>query len=153
MKFLNYLLLISIVFSSCNLGSNHSQVFESNKLKGKYNVIFDMEEISKNFKDKNDASNAIGMGFAMLILSGTTIDICFYDNNSGTYSFNMGMLGKQGKFEYKLEQDSIFYARAEGEKKWGDKIILKKFNDTYDLIQFSSGEGKMPFSLKKVMEK
>lgn len=144
---LNLLLFIS----ACTITSKKSEVFDSNKLKGRYSIIFIADKLTKD--STKDEAEEIGKGILMLIFSATNLEVNFYENNKGVFSYNIGSLGYNAKFEYRLEKDSIFSIRTEDDKEWSNKIILRKFNSSYDYIELISfDKDNIPFTLKKLSE-
>ncbi|MEN7549284.1 hypothetical protein AAG747_15275 [Rapidithrix thailandica] len=137
-------ILASLMLFSCGITSN-SNVFDSDKLRGKYKVIIDPDI----FVDEE--KNNLASGLAMLMLSAANADVSFSENNKCTYSYSLGSMGKTISFKYKIENDSLVYLKPEG-KDWAGPIVIRKFDDSYDNIELYKEGEKAPFTLRKVSE-
>jgi len=143
----NFLLIIG----ACSITSHKSEIFDSNKLKGRYSIIFNADKLTKD--STTNEGEQIGSGILMLIFSATNLEVNFYEKDKGIYSYSIGAFVNSVKFEYRLENDSIFSVRVEGDKEWSNKIILRKFNSSYDYIELISfNKDNIPFTLKKISE-
>jgi|GEM_PF-2774805 len=171
-KYIKTIALI-FVFASCNPNKD-SNVFDSNKLVGKYKVDitpFIAAAVDKTKDQDNDASK-IGMGLAALALSSIKIEMDFYENQKGVMSIDGGIIDianafadkpvpKVNEFSYKVENDSILYIKGHDDKEFRHWAIVRKFSEKYDYLQFLMiedennkvyGNNKVFFNLTKVIE-
>lgn len=113
--------------------TKNDNVFDSDKLKGKYKVDltpFVAEAVSVEAGD--DGWDELGKGLAGLALSSVEIKLSFYENNKGIMEMGGGLIDfantfsddpveKIQEFTYKVENDSILYMKENGEaefEKW-----------------------------------
>lgn len=166
MKTINVLLFVLFV-TSCGKFSKDENVFESEKLIGKYKVDitpFIKEATKSNKNDKN--SDKLANGLITMMFSSMDIEINFYENNKGIMSFEGGAVDfasafsdkkfdKVHEFDYKVENDSILYMKGTKDKEFNKWAIVRKFSQNYDYLQFliiEDGKDKVFFNLKKVTE-
>lgn len=161
------LFIIAILFSSCNNFSKNENVFDSDKLIGKYKVDITpfINEVTKT-EEKEDDTDKFAKGLATLMLSSVEIEFNFYEDNKGIISldgslvnfasaFGDGDIEKVKQFEYKVVNDSILYMKADDMKEFNKWAIVRKFSKNYDYLQFlivEEGKEKVFFNLKKITE-
>ena len=78
------IILLSLILFSCNSLTKNDNVFDSDKLKGKYKVDltpFVAEAVKAEKGD--DGWDELGKGLAGLALSSVEIKLSFYENNKG----------------------------------------------------------------------
>jgi len=166
MKILN-LILIALLLTSCGKFSKDENLFDSEKLIGKYKVDITplIKEATKT--DKNgDGAEKIANGILSMVFSSMEIEMNFYENNKGIMSFEGGAvdfasafsdkkIDKIHEFDYKVENDSILYMKSPKDKEFNKWAIVRKFSQNYDYLQFliiEDGKDKVFFNLKKVTE-
>lgn len=159
--------VIIMLFSACGNLFNDSNVFQSEKLKGKYKVDLTpfVAEAVKS-EEGDDGWTKMGKGLAGLALSSVEIELSFYDNNKGIMHMNGGLIDfanalsdkpveKLHEFTYKVEQDSILYMKGKTDQEYKKWAIVRKFSENYDYLQFlivEEGKDKVFFNLKKIGE-
>ena len=159
-------ILVILFFTSCDLKKD-SNVFDSDKLKGKYKVDLTpfVAEAMKTEKE-DDGWVKMGKGLAGLALSSVDIEFSFYDDNKGVMHMDGGLIDfasafsdepveKLHKFTYKVESDSLLYMKGEKETEFKKWAIVRTFSENYDYLQFlivEEGKDKVFFNLKKVGE-
>lgn len=170
MKEMNRFLLIMVaamLLSACGNLFNDSNVFQSEKLKGKYKVDLTpfVAEAVKSEEGDNEWTK-MGKGLAGLALSSVDIELSFYDNNKGIMHMDGGLIDfanalsdkpveKLHEFTYKVEQDSILYMKGKDEEEYKKWAIVRKFSENYAYLQFlivEEGKDKVFFNLKKIGE-
>jgi hypothetical protein len=86
-------IIYSIVLTTligCSNNNNSSSVFESDKLKGKYNIDL-TDHLNKKFSDKNNGGgfwNKLGNGVSKLFISSFNWEISFFENNEGIFKIS-----------------------------------------------------------------
>jgi hypothetical protein len=166
MKYIK-IFLLSLVLLSCSNLTKNDNVFDSNKLKGKYKVDltpFVAEAVKA--EEGDDGWDELGKGLAGLALSSVEIKLSFYQNNKGIMEMGGGLIDfanafsdepveKIQEFTYKVENDSILYMKENGEAEFEKWAIVRKFSENYDYLQFliiEEGEDKVYFNLSKITE-
>lgn len=164
-----YIRIVALIFVFAACSSNKdANVFNSEKLIGKYKVDitpFIADAVNKTQNQDNNASK-IGMGLAALALSSIKIELNFYENQKGIISIDGGLVDianafadkpipKANEFSYKVENDSILYMKGKEDKDFKKWAIVRKFSEKYDYLQFLIVEdenSKVFFNLTKVTE-
>lgn len=138
---------------SCKEGlkNENGVVFESEKLIGKYTVI--IEAIENNKIDKFEFQLAKGLAKMMNI----EMELNFYKNNQGLFKMDLGWIDAfadpknlKNEFTYKLEQDSILVISSDDKKI--QRLVIKKFSDTFDYIELIDRDANQSLSMKKIIE-
>jgi hypothetical protein len=159
--------IVIILFSGCN-NQKDSDVFDSDKLLGKYDVDltpFVAEAVKA--EEGDDEWSKMGKGLAGLALSSVEIELNFYENQKGIMHIDGGLIDvanafsdepieKINEFTYKVENDSILYIKGKNQTEFKKWAIVRKFSPNYDYLKFliiEEGEDKVFFNLKKVSEK
>lgn len=166
MKITNFI-IIAVLFTSCNYLSKNENVFDSDKLIGKYKVDITpfINGVTKT-EGNEDETDKFAKGLATLMLSSVEIEMNFYEDNKGIMSLDGGLVNfasafgdrdieKVKEFEYKVENDSILYMKAKEDKEFNKWAIVRKFSKNYDYLQFliiEEDKEKVFFNLKKVTE-
>jgi hypothetical protein len=166
MKFIK-LILITLLVTSCGKFTKDENIFDSDKLIGKYKVDITpiIKEATKESK-KTDGANKLANGLLSMVFSSMEIEINFYENNKGIMSFEGGAvdfatafsdekIDKIHEFDYKVENDSVLYMKSPKDKNYNKWAIVRKFSQNYDFLQFliiENGKEKVFFNLKKVTE-
>lgn len=161
-----FFISILITFSfSCSSSNRDSNIFQSEKLKGKYKV--DLSPLINEVNKSNDVDfSKIGKGLASMALSSVDIEMSFFEKNKGIMFFDGGLIDlanafsdkpieKMMEFTYKVEQDSILYMKNIDDQKYRKWAIVRKFSENYDYLKFlivEDGEEKVFFNLKKIAE-
>jgi hypothetical protein len=90
---MKYLIIILFLIASCGNLTKNDNVFDSDKLKGKYKVDltpFVAEAVKAEKGD--DEWDELGKGLAGLALSSVEIKLSFYDDNIGVIEMGGGLL-------------------------------------------------------------
>jgi hypothetical protein len=167
MKITYILMIATTLLSACGNLFHDPNVFQSEKLKGKYKVDLTpfVAEAVKS-KKSDDEWTKMGKGLAGLALSSVDIELSFYDNNKGIMHMDGGLIDfanalsdkpveKLHEFTYKVEQDSILYMKGKDDQDYKKWAIVRKFSENYDYLQFlivEEGKDKVFFNLKKIGE-
>lgn len=165
-KFLMVMVAVMLL-SACGNLFNDSNVFQSEKLKGKYKVDLTpfVAEAVKSEEGDNEWTK-IGKGLAGLGLTSVDIELSFYENNKAIIRMDGGLIDLAKalsdkpvdnlyEFTYKVEQDSILYWKGNDEQEYKKWAIVRKFSENYDYLQFliiEEGKDKVFFNLKKIGE-
>lgn len=161
------MLTVAVMLTACGNLFNDPNVFDSEKLKGKYKV--DLSPfIAKAVKPegKDDEWSKMGKGLAGLALSSVNIELSFYENNKGVIHMDGALINFANafsekpvenihEFTYKVENDSVLYMKHTEDKEYKKWAIVRKFSQSYDYLQFlivTEGEEKVFFNLKKIGE-
>lgn len=159
------ILLLLIIFSCNSLTKN--DVFDSDKLKGKYKVdLTPFVEDAVKAEEGDDEWDELGKGLAGLALSSVEIKLSFYEDNKGVMEMSGGLIDfantfsdepveKIQEFTYKVENDSILYMKENGESEYEKWAIVRTFSENYDYLQFliiEEGEDKVYLNLSKITE-
>ena len=162
-----FLLITSLILSiiSCNSSSSDSDVFESEKLRGKYKVDLSpfIAEATKSNKN-DDGFSKFANGIAAMAMSSVKVEMNFYEGDKGTIYIDGGLVDfmnamdnnstdKVTEFDYKVEQDSVLYMKQPKDAKYEKWAIVKKFAGNYDHLKFlilKEGKGKVYFNLHKM---
>lgn len=159
------LFIVNVFALSCN--TNESEVFESEKLRGKYKVdLTPFVAVAVKSEEGDDKWTKIGKGLTGLALSSIDIELSFYDNNRGIMYMDGGLIDfanalggepveKLHEFTYKIKHDSILYMKGKNETDYKKWAIVRKFSENYDYLQFlivEKGKDKVYFNLKKIGE-
>ena len=161
------IILLSLILFSCNSLTKNDNVFDSDKLKGKYKVDLTpfVAEAVKSEKG-DDGWDELGKGLAGLALSSVEIKLSFYENNKGIMEMGGGLIDfanafsdepveKIHEFIYKVENDSILYMKESGKSEFKKWAIVRKFSENYDYLQFliiEEGKDRVYFNLSKITE-
>ena len=161
----NYI-IIAIFACSC-MNTSGENVFDSDKLKGKYKVDL-TPFVAEAIKAEEDDGewDKLGKGLIGLALSSVDIKLSFYDNNEGILEMGGGLIDLANaftdnpveniqKFTYKVEHDSMLYMKKNGDSEYEKWAIVRKFSDNYDYLQFliiEEGKDKVYFNLSKQIE-
>lgn len=158
------LLLAMTMLVACN-SSKKSKVFDSDKLRGKYQVDITpfINHATKDMDGEDDKWGELGKGLTIMALSSINIEFNFYDNNKGVMHFDAGVLdafsdenqNKTEEFIYEVRYDSLLYWKPQDSTKYEQLAIIRKYSDSYDYIKLLVVEAKMDtvyFNLKKINE-
>jgi len=160
------IIIITILLGACDNLSKNGNVFESEKLRGKYKVditplYVEYEEEIMNKEDDNSFVYTIGKGLVKLVLYTTVVEMSFYENNKGVIyvggAINLFIddFKSVGEFTYKVVDDSVLYMKYKGEDDFEKMAIVRKFSESYDYLQFlvvQEGKDKVYLDLKKIDE-
>jgi len=161
------IILLTLILFSCNSLTKNENVFDSDKLKGKYKVDLTpfVAETVKS-EEGDDEWDELGKGLAGLALSSVEIKLSFYEDNKGVMEMGGGLIDfadafsdepveKIQEFTYKVENDSVLYMKENGETEYEKWAIVRNFSENYDYLQFliiEEGEDKVYFNLSKITE-
>ena len=161
------ILFITLILASCNILTNRDNVFDNDKLIGKYKVDLTPAITSAVNADENDDQfDKLGKGLAGMALSSVDMKLTFYENNSGIMELDGGLINlfcllsdgaveKINEFTYKVENDSILYMKKKGNTEFSKWAIVRKFSENYDYLQFlivEEGKENMYYNLSKITE-
>jgi hypothetical protein len=158
------ILISAFIVISCNQ-TKDSNVFDSDKLRGKYKVDLTpiIAEAAKS-NESDDEWSKMGKGLAAMALSSVKIEINFYEDNKGIMHMDGGLIDiaaamsdepveKTHEFSYKVENDSILYMKNKDEDQYKKWAIVQKYSDNYDYLKFliiEEGKDKVYFNLNKI---
>ena len=162
--FLSLIGLFLLVGCSNNISSS---VFESEKLKGKYEVNVNEFLDKKITKNEEGFFNKLSDGIIKLTVSSINMELSFFDNNKGVFKMDGAVLSVFGEgetiqpFEYKVENDSILCVKIKEDKEYRKWAIIQKFSDNYDYLKlliidkeftdpFPGRDNKVYFILDKI---
>lgn len=161
------IILLSLLLFSCNSLTKNDNVFDSEKLNGKYKVdLTPFVADTVKAEQGDDEWDELGKGLAGLALSSVEIKLSFYENNKGVMEMGGGLIDfanafsdepveKIQEFTYKVENDSVLYMKENGKTEYEKWAIVRKFSENYDYLQFliiEEGEDKVYFNLSKITE-
>ena len=163
MKNFSFIIMFFFILG-CNLGKD-SNTFDSDKLKGRYNVdITPAISETVNADKSEDGFYKMGQIIAVSALTSIKIQISFYDKNTGIMNMDGVLVDlasllneppqKVKPFTYKVENDSIIYMKFENESDFHKWAIVKKYNSSYDylklLILDEEGRNYVYYNLTKI---
>lgn len=152
--------IVCLMFSACSKGGIENEngiSFDTEKLKGKYKMdltplIDEKFSQSDNSSDSKNMANGLA---SMAINSSLSIDLEFYNNKKGILKMNTGWIGKlvgtkneNIPFNYELIDDSVLVLNS----KETSKLIIRKFNDSFDYIEFVNKEKSQKVIFTKISE-
>jgi len=160
-------IIIAITLCACGNLSKNENVFQAEKLKGKYKVDlspFIADAVKSG--DSNDELGNLGKGLAGLALSSVNIEMSFYDNNKGIMQMEGGLIDlsnafsdkpieKIHEFSYKVVDDSVLCMKGKDETEYQKWAIVKKYSESYDYLKFlivEEGEDTVYFNLTRIKE-
>ena len=161
------IIIISFFLFSCSSFTKNDNVFDSEKLNGKYKVdLTPLVADAVKAEEGDDEWDEMGKGLAGLALSSVEIKLSFYENNKGVIEMGGGLIDFANtfsdepvdniqEFTYKVENDSVLYMKENGETEYEKWAIVRKFSENYDYLQFliiEEGEDKVYFNLSKITE-
>lgn len=139
--------IIALSLFACSSMEKSTQLFQSEKLVGIYDVDMSpvMEELQP--KDDDDGWTKFGKGLANMALANIHMTMKFYPGNKCDMEFSGNLFdwfqapsdssdNPITTFAYRVEQDSILYMKGEDDTeftKWG---IVRRFNEDYSKLQF-----------------
>lgn len=151
--------ILCLVVSSCikgGLKNENGVSFDTEKLKGKYKMdLSQLIEESFSQSENNSDSKNLANGLASIAInSSVSVDLIFHDNHQGSLKMNTGWLGnlvgaknENIPFEYELIDDSILVING----KETSRLIIKKFSDSFDYIEFINKEKEQKVIFTKVL--
>lgn len=166
-KRMNQLLIIICAFTIISCNSNKdSNVFDSDKLKGKYKVDLTPYIAEATKSDESDEWSKMSKGLTAMALSSVKIEMNFYENNKGVTQMDGGLIDfasalsdepveKTLEFSYKVENDSILYMKIKDQDQYKKWAIVQKYSDNYDYLKFlmiEEGKDTVYFNLNKINE-
>lgn len=150
-------ILLSLIVTSCikgGLKNENGVSFDADKLKGTYKMdLSPLIEESFSHSENNSDSKNLANGLASLAInSSVNVDLNFYGNNQGSLKMNTGWLGnlvgaknENIPFEYELVDDSVLVING----KETNRLIIKKFSDSFDYIEFINKEKNQKVTFTK----
>lgn len=159
--------VLVLLLSTCYHGNNNN-LFNSNKLVGKYKVELTPYISEKvNHEEVETKTDKVSEGISRMLLSSVEIELSFYENQKGMMLFDRGYVDivtdnnnkpieKIKKFSYRVENDSTLYKKEVDEQEYKPWAIVRKFSENYDYLQFliiEEGNDKVFYNLKKLNDK
>ena len=144
------IIIIAASILSCNNFKRDKNAIDSDKIIGKYEV--DLSPLAANFI-KDDSP------LVRLALSSFAVNVSFYDNDKGVLElkgkavdlasiFIDKPIEKLHEFNYKIEDDSVFYLKFKEHEGYKKRAVVRKLGDNYDYLQFMAiVDGKDDISL------
>ena len=144
------IIIIAASLFSCNNLRKDKNAIDSDKIIGKYEV--DLSPLAANFTEEDNP-------LVRLALSSFRVHVSFYDNNKGVLELNGKAIDlasiiikepieKLHEFNYKIEDDSVFYLKFKEHEEYKKRAIIRKLGDNYDYLQFMAiVDGKDDISL------
>lgn len=133
------ILVLSQMLFSCTNFTKDKNAIDSDDMKGKYELDL-IPLIASLVKDDG--------ALVGLALSSIKANVSFYENNKGVLELNSKIVAlssifsdkpidKIHQFDYKIEDDSVFYLKTNEKEGFKQRAIVRKLGDNYDYLQFS----------------